>query len=322
MLFSSRARSLLPSVLAAALGPAALANHGPGTSGGGSSTASGETLKAGAFDLSLRTDATWYETFSRAEAESHAIRSGEFDAIDRTLVESLSIAYGITDDFQIGAQTGYYAGTNFVAAEADGVGGAESATADPRGIMDLWLQAKYRVAHGPGGHLAAIAGVKLPTGRDDVTLSDGSQLEPSSQPGSGAVDYQLGVAYSRFLTSRTTFDASGIYTRRGEHDDFKVGDRFDFGTAFAYRLTEDVKSYPNWSVSAEALAVWIDRDEDSGERNPNSGGTTVYLAPGVRGRLDPHVALSLAPALPVYQDLDGDQPETRAKLAFTLSFSF
>jgi len=304
------------------LAPAALANHGPGTSGGGSSTASGETLKAGAFDLSLRTDVTWYETFSRAEAESHAIRSGEFDAIDRTLVESLSIAYGVTDDFQVGAQTGYYSGTNFVAAEADGVGGAESATADPRGIMDLWLQAKYRVAHGPAGHLAAIAGVKLPTGRDDVTLSDGSELEPSSQPGTGAVDWQLGLAYSRYLTSRTTFDASGVYTRRGEHDDFKVGDRLDVGTAFAYRMTEDIRSYPNWSVSAEALAVWIDRDEDGGERNPNSGGTTVYFAPGVRGRIDPHLSLSLAPALPVYQDLDGDQPETRAKVAFTLSYSF
>ena len=319
-----RTRILLPasSLLLGALAPSVHANHGPGTSGGGSSTISGETLRAGGFDLSLRTDLTWYETFTRAEAESQAIQSGEFDAIDRTFVESLSIAYGITDDLQVSAATGYYSGTNFMEAEADGGGGAEVATADPRGMTDLWLQAKWRFVHGPSGHLAAIAGVKLPTGRDDVELSDGSELEPSSQPGTGAVDFQAGLAYSRFLTSRTTLDASGLYTLRGEHDDFRVGDRLDVGTALAYRLTEDIRAYPNWSLSAEALAVWIDRDEDEGTSNPNSGGTTVYLAPGIRGRFDAHIALSVAPALPVYQDLDGDQAETRAKLAMTLSVAF
>jgi hypothetical protein len=317
----SRSLFLFP-VLAAAIAPAAFANHGPGTSGGGSSTLSGETLKAGGFDLSLRTDATWYETFTRAEAADHAIQSGGFDAIDRTFVESFSIAYGVTDDFQVSASSGYYSGDNFVEASPDGSGGAEVATADPRGLMDLWLQGKLRVMRGRYGHLALVAGIKLPTGKDDVRLSDGSLLEPSSQPGSGAVDFQLGTAYSRYLSSRTTIDASAVYTFRGEHDDFRVGDRFDLGSALAYRLTEDIKAYPNWSVSGELLGVWIGRDDDAGEKNPNSGGTTVYAAPGIRGRIDPHLSLGLAPAIPVYQNLDGDQPETRAKLAVTLSWSF
>jgi len=310
------------SILGSVLVSSALGNHGPGTSGGGSSTASGETLRAGGFDLSLRTDITQYETFTRSEAAQRAIQNGDFDAIDRTFVESLSLAYGVTDDLQVGAQIGWYRGTNFVAAEDDGMGGTDVATADPSGATDLWLQGKYRFLLGPAGHLAAIAGVKLPTGKDDVHLSDGTPLEASSQPGSGAVDFQLGLAYSRYLTKRTTFDASGVYTRRGEHDDFRVGDRLDLGTAVAYRLTEDVRSFPNWSVSGELLLVWIGQDDDAGTRNGNSGGTTVYLAPGLRGRLDPHVAVSLAPAIPVYQDLDGDQPETRGKIAFTISFAF
>ncbi len=317
-----RTRFLSAPVLAGFLAATAHANHGPGTSGGGSSTLSGETLKAGGFDLSLRTDTSWYETFTRAEAADHAIRSGGFDALDRALVESLSISYGITDDFQVSAFTGYYWGSNFTSAEPDGTGGAEVATADPRGLTDLWLQAKLRVLRGRYGHLAVVAGVKLPTGEDDVRLSDGSKLEASSQPGTGAVDGQVGLAYSRYLTSRMTLDASALYTLRGEHDDFRVGDRLDLGTAFAYRLTEDIQAYPNWSVSGELLGVWIGKDEDTGEKNPNSGGTTVYAAPGARCRFDPHLSLGLAPAFPVYQNLDGDQPETRAKLAFTLSWSF
>jgi hypothetical protein len=307
--------------LVALLATPALGNHGPGTSGGGSSVASGETLRAGGFDLSLRTDFTKFEDVSRAEAEQRAIQSGEFDALDKSFLESFSIAYGVTDDFQVGAQIGWYSGTNFVAAEADGLGGADVATADPRGLSDLWLSGKLRVMRGASGHLALMAGLKLPTGKDDVRLSDGDLLEPSSQPGTGAVDGQVGVAWSKFLTSRTTVDASALYTLRGEHDGFRVGDRADAGVALAYRLTEDVKAFPNWSVSGELLSVWLDKDDDHGELNGNSGGTTVYLAPGVRERVNPHVSFSLAPALPIVQDLNGDQIEARAKLVFNLSFS-
>ena len=314
-------RSALLLALLAGFTPAARANHGPGTSGGGSSTVSGETLRAGGFDLSLRTDVTWYESFTRAEAASRAMQHGEFDGLHRSLVETLGIAWGATDDLQVGAQLGWYRGTGFVAAEDDGMGGADVATADPRGLTDLWLQAKLRVLRGPGGHLACLAGVKLPTGDDDEELSDGSELEPSSQPGTGAVDFQFGLAYSRYLSARTTLDASGVYTFRGEHGGFEVGDRLDAGAALAYRLTEDVRHFPNWSLSAELLGVWIGQDEEGGARNENSGGTTVYLAPGVRGRLNPHVAVSLAPSVPVFQDLDGDQVETRARVACTLSFT-
>src|SRR3954463_8681183 len=81
----------------------AFANHGPGTSGGGSATASGETLKPGQFDLSLRADYTKFEDISREGAERRARESGGFDALSEATVTSLSISYGLITDFQIGA---------------------------------------------------------------------------------------------------------------------------------------------------------------------------------------------------------------------------
>ena len=298
-----------------------LANHGPGTSGGGSSTASGETLRAGGFDLSLRTDVTWFENVSRAEAEARAIQSGEFDALERSFVESIALSYGITDDFQVGAQIGYYAGTNFIDAEADGMGGAESATADPSGLTDLWITGKLRVMRGEQGHLALLGGIKLPTGKDDERLSNGELLEASSQPGTGSVDYLAGLAYSRYLTGRVTMDASGAYTLRTQHSGFEVGDRCDVGIAFAWRLSESVQSFPNTSVSGELLGTWIGKDEDGGDTNPNTGGTVVYFSPGIRTRFNEHLSLAIAPAFPLHQDPNGDQVDTDAKLAVTLSVS-
>ena len=296
-------------------------NHGPGTSGGGSATASGETLRAGRWSFELRTDWTEFEHVGVAEAEARAIAGGEFDAIERSRVAQLALSCGLTDDVQLGLQLGYYEGSNFISAEADGLGGAESATADPSGLTDTWVNVKWRMMHGPGGHLALLGGVKLPTGKDDEKLSNGAELEPSSQPGSGSVDYQAGLAYSRFLTPRVTLDASGLYTIRTIHDGFEVGDRADLGLALAYRLTEDVKAPNNWSVFGELNGVWLDQDVDHGVSNENSGGETLVFTLGVRDRIDEHFALSLAPGLPILQDVNGDQVETDWRIGLSLSFT-
>ena len=296
-------------------------NHGPGTSGGGSATESGETLARGRWSFQLRSDWTEFDHVSREEAEAKAIEAGEFDALESSWVNSLAVSYGLTDDLQLGVQLGYYSGSNFIDAEEDGAGGAESATADPAGLTDTWIDLKWRAMHGAHGHLALIAGVKLPTGVDDETLSNGEELEPSSQPGSGSVDYQAGLAYSRFLTPRITLDASGVYTFRNEHDDFEVGDRADLGLALAYRLTQDVRAPNNWSVFGELNGVWLGKDEDDGESNPNSGGETLYLSLGVRDRIDQHFAWSVAPSLPIYQDTNGEQVETDWRLGLALTFT-
>lgn len=297
------------------------ANHGPGTSGGGTATTSGETLKQGRFYLTLREDYTQFEGVGRSGAEQRALESGAFDALDRSYLTTAGVAYGITDDLQAGATIGYYAARNFIDAEVDD-GQAESSTADPDGLTDLSLSAKYRVLKGQPGNLSIIGGVIAPTGRDDVRLRNGEVLDPSSQPGTGAWAYRAGVAYSRYLTSRITTDASAIYTLRTPHDRFEVGDRLDLGVAFAYRLTESIKTFPNYSVFAETNVVWLGKDDEGDAMNPNSGGWTVYLTPGARVRFSENVALTVAPSLPVLQDLNGEQIESRFKLAVELSFSF
>jgi hypothetical protein len=170
--------------------------------------------------------------------------------------------------------------------------------------------------------VSVVGGLSVPTGRDDVRLDNGESLEPSSQPGTGAWGYQVGLAYSRFLTSRVTVDASGIYTIRTPHDGFEVGDRVDLGLAFAYRFTESIKAFPNISVFAETNAIWLGKDQEGGELNPNSGGWTVYLTPGARVRFSENFALTVAPSFPVLQELNGDQIEAQFKLAAMLSFSF
>src|SRR4051812_5232838 len=73
------------------------ANHGPGASGGGSATVSGETLKPGHFELSLREDYTQFEHFSDGAVIRRAERSGDFDVLDHGFLTSAAFAIGITE---------------------------------------------------------------------------------------------------------------------------------------------------------------------------------------------------------------------------------
>lgn len=311
------------------------ANHGPGTTGGGAQAISGETVKDGQFVFSLDHTYTNYEDVSRDEAERRAIRSGEFDAIRDAYITSIGGVYGVTRDLQLEAQIGWYSGTGFIDASAGGEddeGGhgrlagkqseeAKSSTAGPSGLTDLSLRAKYRLFHGPDGHLAVIGGTILPVGKDDERLSDGERLEPSSQPGTGEFGILGGIAYSRYLTPRMTLDASSLVTHRFEREDFRVGGRIDTSSGVAYRLTDIKSDYPQLSIFSEVNYIRLGHDEEAGQSNPNSGGDTVYLTPGIRVRIPDAGTFAIATSLPIYQDLNGDQDETDFRLLAQVAVS-
>src|SRR3989440_6495626 len=86
----------------------ALANHGPGASGGGSSTISGETLKPGHFDLSLREDFSQFEKFSNAEAAARARSGGGFYAPHHCLFTTGAFSLGVFVGFPIRASLGSF----------------------------------------------------------------------------------------------------------------------------------------------------------------------------------------------------------------------
>jgi hypothetical protein len=311
--------------LGAALATAttARADHGPGTSGGGASTQSGETLKPGKFSVELRTDYTEFENLSAAQIEAKAAKAGGFDLLDRSFLSTIGISYGVVENFQVGLTIGYYNAVKPREAEFDaGTGDTEIATFDPDGLTDMWLTGKYRFYRGPAGSFAVFGGVKFPTGKFDVKNSEGERVEPSATAGSGSYDGMLGLAYSRFFTSRLTFDASAQYTLRTEADDFKLGDRIDAGVAFAWRFTEDIQKFPQVSAFAEMNVRYLSKSEEDGERDPNTGGTALFLTPGLRVGFTPNIAFTVSSPLPVVQDLNGTQLKTSYKVNGGLTLSF
>jgi hypothetical protein len=315
------------SALAAAIGLVSAgsvhADHGPGTSGGGSSTQSAETLKPGKFSAELRLDYTEFEDLSDTQIERKTARAGDFDLLDRSFLETLSVSYGIVENFQVGLSIGLYQAKQAREAEFDETSGeTEFATLDPDGLTDLWLTGKWRFYRGPIGQFATYGGVKFPTGRHNVHNSAGERVEPAATAGTGAYDGMVGLAFSRYLTSRLTIDVSGQYTIRGESDDFKLGNRIDGGVALAYRFNEDITKYPQFSAFGELNVRHLSRSEEEGDRDPNTGGTVLFLSPGVRASFTRNVAFTVSPQIPLLQDLNGEQLKTLIKVNAGLTVSF
>ena len=95
------------------------ANHGPGSGGGSVSTLPALTSRAGSFTLSLNTRMTELESISTRRLSDKGLKSGAFDAIDRTILHTAGATYGVTDDFEIGVSLGWFESINFREAEVE-----------------------------------------------------------------------------------------------------------------------------------------------------------------------------------------------------------
>ena len=305
-------------------------DHGPGTSGGGLSTRSAETLKPDAFSATLRIDFTGYERLTSDDIREKTFDvSGDhahFDAARWSMLETLELAFGALEDFEVGFSFGYYRASDVREGHIHGSGTyGFHEFGDVSGATDSWITVKGRIVKGPEGQWAILGGVKLPTGDDNETDESGTSnqpLEPSLQPGSGTFDVMGGVAYSRWLTERMTLDTSASYTWRSEENQYKIGDLVLFGVAAGYRLTEDMGTFPRVSLFGELAVRYLFKNEEDGEKVANSGGTTLFLGPGVRVGLSPRFSWDLAFYLPIVQDLNDEQQETTYKISTGITLTF
>lgn len=296
------------------------ANHGPGT-GGGATTIPAITLKSGAFSLGFRTELTEFEPISDSKLLEKAENAGSFDAIDRTFLHTIDFGYGVTDDLTLGLNIGWFEAINFRESELED-DEIEVFQANPDGLTDLWLSGKYRFLRGPQGHYAILAGVKFPTGVDDKENNAGEKLEAVEQPGSGSYDLTTGFSYSRWLTADWTLDTNIQYIFRTEGArDFKIGDRMDWNLATVYQVIPRNK-FPNFAPVGEINVRYLFRDEQNGRDERDSGGTTVFLSPGVRVGVTSRIGVGASVSFPVFQNPLGEQQETDFKAAVGISYSF
>lgn len=199
-------------------------------------------------------------------------------------------------------------------------------TREVSALGDATILARYtafqRDRPGRTFRLAPFAGLKAPTGDDDERDGLGRLPQPL-QLGSGSWDPLFGVI-TTLQTLERQFDAAASWQFNTKANDFEFGDvaRLDFSwqeRLWPRTLGPGVPAFVYGVL--EGNLIWQDRNEIDGRDDPDSGGATLFLAPGLQ-YVTKRTVWEAAVQLPVIQDLHGDALETDyvAILSFRVNF--
>ena len=310
-------------------------------SGGPINTISADTLSEGLIAASVRYEFIRMGQLSDADLLAAAAKGTHAHSLRSIDAVSLSVAYGITNDFTVGVRAAGVRRSDIREPGEDMLSGGHMGimnSTDMSGLMspdginrrgnsagfgDVTMLGQYRFHNNAqnGTSAAVLFGFKAPTGSTSQRDNFGNLFEAEFQPGSGSWDGLLGAAFTK-RTGRWSFDVSGLYylISTGTQNT-NLGDRFLFGAAVSYRLvgatgsskevelheycmqprnqlqehclyhanhdhSDMMKTPYTLDLVLELNGEWHDKQRIAGIPDPNSGGTTVYLSPGVRVGFD------------------------------------
>ncbi|MFQ5740203.1 MAG: transporter [Acidobacteriota bacterium] len=183
------------------------------------------------------------------------------------------------------------------------------------GDVTLLIKRRFYVNNflGGGFQAAIIGGLKLPTGSDQGRDSLGNLLPRPLQIGTGSLDVPVGLVFTAFK-DRIGFNSEILHKFTTQSKGFEFGDETDLNLALGYRLTP--KSYQ--SINDKVLNAYLEintvfsgRSSFNSQVVSDSGGTVVFLTPGIQWVLSPRFLIESAFQIPITQELNGTQ------LAFT-----
>ena len=146
-------------------------------------------------------------------------------------------------------------------------------------------------------------GLKLPTGSTDVKNAEGDTAERSLQPGTGTTDVILGAYYQLRLPldGLSLFAQAGFGAALDSHHHYRPGNRITVDLGLSYAATEKV------SLLLQLNSLWRSRDSGSEAEPDDSGGTFVYISPGVSVGIGRNYQLFGLVQVPIYQYVNGVQ---------------
>lgn len=245
-------------------------------------------------------------------------------------IATASLAYAASRDLQVSASVPWISRSHLHLAD-----GTTPESWNLSAIGDVVLQSRYRIfsnARATAGGLWAIGGVKLPTGPHDLRNSAGETAEVPLQPGSGTTDGVVGLSWQSGTRAAAAisgsmgnvavvpFFATATYQfRTGDVHGYRLGNELQLSTGVGYPLKRNVTALLqiNGRVRAKDRIV-------SGAFDPDTlftGGTSVYVSPGVR--IDTRgVGVYVIAQLPLYQKVNALQLTSRANFVAGVQHRF
>jgi hypothetical protein len=123
--------------------------------------------------------------------------------------------------------------------------------------------------------------VTFPTGRSHMEL--GGEIARDMQPGFRSPSFTLGIAAQRQMTRNLGLVAETSYQIFTQKDNFKFGNEWRLNLAGVYELYGKPGNFlQTIDGILELNLLNIARDEENGQKARASGGTILYISPGMR----------------------------------------
>jgi len=227
----------------------------------------------------------------------------------------LDASLGVTERFSVSLAIPFF---NLRAHEHDHVPGEFSRSDGTSGFGDIRLTGKYLLWVGTKHLWVAGLGIKTPTGEYKLLDHDGEINEPTIQPGTGSWDGQFSSYYAYQIIPHS-WDAffSGSYQVNTENSlDYKMGNTLLLSGGASYLFGE------RWTGSLQINTRHAPRDEFKGAEVPSTGGTWIYLTPGMKTQASPNTALYAHLQLPLHQRVNEANLVPRYGLIFGVAHTF
>jgi hypothetical protein len=281
-------------------------------------TVSASTLIKGTWALSLQMEHYDFDSFSDRELLAFSSSGLDVHSTDSITQGFLVGSYGITDDFTVGLKLPYVYFDNIREAHANEPGEVHI-HGDARGIGDLSVFGQYRFFNASATEASVLFGLEFPTGRTDDEDIDDVRFETEFQPGSGSWDPFFGIAAQR------SFGKIGLYTSllyavitEGSQDT-DLGDCFSYNAAISYT---PISGELTWDLLLELNGEFKHKQQIDGVDDPNSGGNTVLISPGMRLGWNKRISAFFSFGIPVAQDLNGVQTDLDYRILTGIGVSF
>jgi hypothetical protein len=293
-----------------------------------------ETLTKGQWTAGFRYEYLKMDALSDNKLAQLSDEGESVHSTDSLSSQSLSMAYGVTNDFMLVGNLPYVSRRNIRETAGHHDDDEESGVVklgDSKGIGDASLYGLYRFVNNEqtGLQVSAMGGLKMPTGDTKEKTKEGDRFEAEHQPGSGSWDPLFGFGVSRPWNS-TSLSASLFYqvSTEGTQDTI-IGDGVFYSLALAHRLGSvnshnhhDHGPHREWDLILELNGEWREKVDIDGARDDNTGGHVLFLAPGIRYAASQGWAAALSFGVPVIKNLNGIQSKPDWHVIGNIGYAF
>jgi hypothetical protein len=297
-------------------------------------TDSAAPLEAGQWSFGANVEHSDYDRLTDAEllALREADPEGSLHSVESIVSFGVDASYGLTGNLTVGLHLPYIVRNDVAEAEheheepdaarvgplavhAEGI----EALGKSSGLGDVSAYGLWRFYNDAATdtNLSLIGGIKMPTGADDRVADTGERFEPEFQPGSGSWDPFAGIAWSRSLGHFNVAASTGYMLATEGARDTDLGDQWTYNAAGGYRLGE--ADGTSWNLVLELNGGWRDREEANGVTEANSGGTWLFVSPGLNisgNRWSVYASWGY----PIDDELNGNQDDLASRILVGFQF--